>query len=134
MASLGGAAASGGMPNTDLPRLSREYHECVLSQWKFCALGVGLGLGASMLKKSHVYWAIGGVSGTLMDYANALEVCRDKAQALRHVQDAGVVRVDLQKDSLAQAVREDVALVKSELDEFVHPPGGRSRGDSSKGA
>lgn len=134
MASAGGAAASGGMADANLLRLSREYHECVLSQWKFCALGVGLGLGASMLKKSHVYWAIGGISGTLMDYANALEVCRDKAQALRHVQDTGSVRVDLKKESLAQAVRKDVALVKSELDELVHPPGGRSRSGHSEGA
>ncbi len=133
MASAGGAAASRGVADADLPRLSREYHECVLSQWKFCALGVGLGLGASMLKKSHVYWAIGGISGTLMDYANALEVCRDKAQALRHGQDAGSVRVDLAKESLAQAVREDVALVKFELDELVHPHGKRSRGDPSQG-
>jgi hypothetical protein len=121
MASAGVSGAGASKPDADLARLSREYHECVLSQWKYCAVGVGLGLGVSMFKKSHVYWAIGGISGTLMDYANALEVCRDKAHALRLHQDAaGSVVVDLRKDGLAKAVRDDVAVAKSELDEFMH--------------
>ncbi len=124
MASAGGAGAGAGKQDADLARLSREYHECVLSQWKYCAVGVGLGLGVSMFKKSHLYWAIGGISGTLLDYTNALDECRDKAHALRRHQDAaGGVVVDLRKDGLANAVRHDVAVVMSEVDEFMHAQG-----------
>mmetsp|Transcript_9786 Transcript_9786/g.19226 ORF Transcript_9786/g.19226 Transcript_9786/m.19226 type:complete len:126 (+) Transcript_9786:61-438(+) len=53
-----------------------KYGTCLLEHWQFCLGGILVGLPLSIKYKSQLYWAIGGVSGTLLDYTNALAQCK----------------------------------------------------------
>mmetsp|Transcript_10128 Transcript_10128/g.17833 ORF Transcript_10128/g.17833 Transcript_10128/m.17833 type:complete len:116 (-) Transcript_10128:431-778(-) len=89
-------------------QLSADYHACVLSHWKYCAAGVLVTMPVAMYKKSHVFWAIGGITGTLMDFAEAVGDCKPYADAIR----ANTTRV-----------HRDVTLkeVSPGLDNMLHP-------------
>eukprot|EP00515_Schizochytrium_aggregatum_P001211 CAMPEP_0202036564 /NCGR_PEP_ID=MMETSP0962-20130828/1627_1 /ASSEMBLY_ACC=CAM_ASM_000488 /TAXON_ID=4773 /ORGANISM="Schizochytrium aggregatum, Strain ATCC28209" /LENGTH=111 /DNA_ID=CAMNT_0048600643 /DNA_START=12 /DNA_END=347 /DNA_ORIENTATION=- len=57
-------------------QLQSEYQDCLLSHWKLCAAGLAIGLPVAMKTRKHIYWAIGGISGTMLDYVQALEDCK----------------------------------------------------------
>ena len=64
-----------------------------------------IGVPLSYYKKSHVFWAIGGISGTLMDFADALTVCKEHADALRRYEQS----MDIEEKQLsATLVWDDV--------------------------
>ena len=70
----------------ELRQLKVDYDACLLSHWKLCAVGIALGMPASLRYK--VYWpfAVGGMVGTALDHAHGKAECRplhDKLVAAR---------------------------------------------------
>ncbi|GBG31369.1 Hypothetical Protein FCC1311_075932 [Hondaea fermentalgiana] len=62
-----------------------HYGTCLLDHWQFCVGGLLIGLPLSIRYKSQLYWAIGGISGTLLDYSTALGECKHYRHEAEHL-------------------------------------------------